>query len=807
MATSQKLGSILSLGDEETVEVSKVGSKAANLASLQRAGFSIPFGVVLPVSTVATDEVLDWIIELTSGRPLAVRSSATAEDLPDASFAGQYETVLNVRGYHELKSAIKACLASAASDRVVSYQGVGSAAMAVLIQPMLDPEAAGVLFTAHPVTGRRDQVVINAVSGLGDKLVSGEITPEEWTVTDDKSEGAGVVLETEQVRDLAALARRVEAHFGFPQDIEWAIEDGAIHLLQARPITSLPEPPVQPIPIELEVPDGYWEHDASHSPKASFPIDSMIPGLLADVMERWAIEFGYLFDGIEFREIGGWTYQRIRPLGGKEGPQLPMWLMWLLVRMLPPMRRRIAASVEAVRTDKPGRYIQKWNDTWQPELDGTIKKLLAVDRPSLTDPDLRSHVGDVIDLCRRGIEVHALVHGSLAPIIYEFVETCEALLGWEMGETLTMVSGTSFKSTEPARRLHQLALMATTRPQVFDVDGTAESDIPDFLAEVYPEFATDFADYMTDYGHRALGDTSAEPTIAERPSFVLDMIANQVTSGYDPEQVDKATARIREEAVARARDMLSHGTPSAERFEKVLARALMAYPAREDNEFYSLSGPFALLRYVVLELGNRLATRGVIDQRDDVFYLNIDEAQDALAEMNDHRDLIAIRKGQRAWAEANPGPRSYGKESPLPASLDFLPENGRLPMQSMLWSLESMLAIEASKTEQSDASAIVGTPVSAGIYTGPVRIVKNENEFDKLRTGDVLVCPITSPVWSVLFPSIGALVTDTGGVLSHPAIIAREYQIPGVVATGNATSLLVDGQIVTVDGSKGTVTS
>jgi pyruvate,water dikinase len=126
-------------------------------------------------------------------------------------------------------------------------------------------------------------------------------------------------------------------------------------------------------------------------------------------------------------------------------------------------------------------------------------------------------------------------------------------------------------------------------------------------------------------------------------------------------------------------------------------------------------------------------------------------------------------------------------------------------MEAMLWSLESIMAVEASKTTQDDASAITGTPASAGAFTGPVRVVRDESEFSKIQAGDVLVCPITSPVWSVLFPSIGALVTDSGGILSHPAIIAREYGIPAVVATGNATELVEDGQIVTVDGTAGTV--
>jgi pyruvate,water dikinase len=196
----------------------------------------------------------------------------------------------------------------------------------------------------------------------------------------------------------------------------------------------------------------------------------------------------------------------------------------------------------------------------------------------------------------------------------------------------------------------------------------------------------------------------------------------------------------------------------------------------------------------------------VIDARDDVMFLDIDEARAGLADGEDRRDLIRLRKGHRVWAAANPGPPSYGNVLGPPASVDFLPKKARLPMVSMLWSLESIEAVSASKTTQSDPDLITGMAASAGSYTGQVRVIRGEWEFDKLQAGDVLVCPITSPVWSVLFPTIGALVTDTGGILSHPAIIAREYRIPAVVATGNATELLTDGHAVTVDGAAGTVT-
>ncbi len=167
--------------------------------------------------------------------------------------------------------------------------------------------------------------------------------------------------------------------------------------------------------------------------------------------------------------------------------------------------------------------------------------------------------------------------------------------------------------------------------------------------------------------------------------------------------------------------------------------------------------------------------------------------------------LVTRRKGERAWVEAHPGPATYGKDPGAPPSFAALPPEARFAMEALLWTMSHILAPEQSQQLQVKSSVVRGIAASAGSYTGPVRIVMGEAEFAKVQAGDVLVCPVTSPVWSVLFPSVGALVTDTGGILSHPAIIAREYRVPAVVATGNATRLLRDGQMVTVDGTAGAV--
>ena len=827
---------LISLEDLSRYDADSVGAKAANEAEMLNAGLPVPRGLVLttrafdrfvetnglapsaPPERVATAEIPDDIsaalrvgFEALGNVPLAVRSSAIAEDLPDASFAGQYETILDVRGAEALGEAVRRCWASAFSHHVVAYReshGLPATAMAVLIQELVPADAAGVAFTANPVTGSRDEVVINAVQGLGNRLVSGEVSPDEWTVKGSEAhcrsapEGS---IDAEQAKAIARTARHVQHHFGRPQDIEWALAEGRLLLLQTRPITTLPEEVPKRIPLPVEPPPGYWQHDASHFPQAVYPMSRLLMDPIKAAITTWVEAFGYLMDGLELMEIGGWLYQRMVPLGGKEGPALPGWAMWLMVRLMPMARARIRRSVEAVRSDRPGHYIERWYLEWQPELAARIAELRDVDLPPRSDAELTAHTDATLDLLARGIEVHAYAHGALACVLYEASTTCRELLCWEDDKVLELVNGTSFKSTEPARKIHQLVLKAREQPALEDLLERIDEGTMARIAEAAPAFAEELQEYLKKYGCRILTEL-AEPTLAEMPNLVLAQIRGQIESGYDPDRDHARLAERRAEAAAGARAMLAERPPELERFERALERALKAYPVREDNEFFTLSCPLALVRYAILEIGARLADRGVIEERDDVFFLEHEEARSALHGGDDLRELVRRRKAERAWAQAHPGPPSYGEEPGPPPSFDFLPREARLLMEALLWSFDKIFDYETSGRVQQLGGPLAGIAASRGSYTGTVRVIMHEGDFDKLKPGDVLVCPATSPVWSVLFPNVGALVTDKGGILSHPAIIAREYGVPAVVAMGNATSLLRDGQIISVDGDAGTVT-
>ena len=823
-------------------DADRAGAKAANLGELKRAGFPVPDGFVLtadafdrfladsgldatsPSEAVAAaalpPDVADALrsaARLLGDTPLAVRSSAVAEDLPGASFAGQYETVLDVRGDEALLTAVRRCWASAFGARVAAYRAAreqgGVSSVAVLVQHLVPADAAGVAFTANPVTGDPEETVVNAVHGLGDRLVSGEVTPDEWRVR-----GAGAVcrqapeqaLDAGEARAVAELARRVEAQLGYPQDVEWALAGGEIFLLQARPITARPAHTPAPVPVPVEVPPGFWRRETTHYPEPISPAFRWWLPLFNRAIRRAFAQAGMLIEGADHREIGGWVYLRLTPLCRKDAPALPPWLVRLLMpamsRLVPALRARLRTSVEAMRADMFGASITRWYQEWLPAVATRLADLRAVDLASLSDDALDEHINRLLAFFDEVIEIHGLLALALMVKVGAFAFTCRDLLGWDERRTLELLSGLSEMSTEPARRLAELTQMARAKPSVRALLAHVDDTTSARLASVDAEFADAFAAYQREFGCRALRYEVVDPTVAERPALVLGLIRDQLARDYNPAQEAERLQQRRAAVLAEARAALAR-RPAADhaRFERTLAEAEQAYPVRENNEFYTVSQPYALARYALLEIGRRLAERGQITHRDDTFWLELDEARRALRAGGDQRAAVERRRAERAWVDAHPGPAAYGNDPGPPPPLDWMPPEARLLNETLLWLAERDQAPEQSERRQEAGAPLTGIAASPGTYTGPVRVIRSETEFGKIQAGDVLVCPITSPVWSVLFPSVGALVTDKGGILSHSAIIAREYSIPAVLATGNATDVLHDGQIVTVDGATGRV--
>jgi pyruvate,water dikinase len=293
--------------------------------------------------------------------------------------------------------------------------------------------------------------------------------------------------------------------------------------------------------------------------------------------------------------------------------------------------------------------------------------------------------------------------------------------------------------------------------------------------------------------------------------MTLRLLGDQLRAGYDHDRRAAAAAERRGAAHDRARAKLSgHAESDLARFERTLERARRWYHVREDEAPMTFSEQFALIRQVALEMGRRLVQSSLLDDPEDVFFLELPEAMEALlgrtsGTVPECRGLAARRRAERAWVEAHPGPPSYGTEPTTLPGVDGLPPDVRFPTEAMLWLVERSGHFTPPANPQPRGDRLTGIPVSGGTYTGTARVLLDEADFAKLRPGDVLVCPITSPAWSVLFPNVGALVADAGGLMAHSAIIAREFQIPAVVSTGNATTVLRDGQRVTVNGTDGSV--
>jgi hypothetical protein len=430
--------------------------------------------------------------------------------------------VLNVP-VADVAAAVRRCWASAFSGQVQTYRRshgtAAEVAMAVLIQPMVKADAAGVAFSADPVTGERDTCVIDAVRGLGDRLVSGEASPDHWLVrgTQASYESAPErAVDADLALQVAELARGVAAHQEAPQDIEWAFAGDTLVLLQARPITALPEQPVEPVPVSVDIPQGYWQREASHAPKPWTPMSLSVAfgDPRNQALRRLFFEFGLLAEALEFRQIGGWEYSRLVPLGGKDRPAPPAFLMPLLIRLVPEMRRRIAKSVATIRTDRPSRLVKQWYEEWQPELTGRVVQLRDADLPAMDDSKLVADAERALELLRHGIDIHFRLHGALMPILAELAFLCHERLGWSDQETLELLAGLSVTSTQPSHRLAELAQLAAARPAVLHQLVTIDRDTATRLALADPEFAAALDDYQQEVSCRALQYDIAEPSLA-----------------------------------------------------------------------------------------------------------------------------------------------------------------------------------------------------------------------------------------------------------------------------------------------------
>jgi pyruvate,water dikinase len=767
------------------------GHKAATLALLRNLGFDVPDGFVIPAGVQASrGEIAAALARLGTG-PVAVRSSGLAEDLPDASFAGQYDTLLNVLGVEAVVDAAAACVRSAHDGRIESY-GHAVRPMAVLVQRMIEADVAGVAFSANPLTGNRDEVRVSATRGLGDKLVSGTIAADEWIVTHEHATVLAQPQEAigpELARRVATLARKVEAARLAPQDIEWAVAGGRLWLLQSRPITALPVAP------EIEAPKGSWQKDAAHfaEPLSPFAASAMLPG--ADQFFDEAIAtWGLLPDRLQFRVIGHEPYLHVEPDDGGKNPP-PWWLLGLVARIVPSMRRKLRAAALAVGAGKLESVPAKWASDDRPRLRREIEQHAAVDLLALNDAELFLHLEDLKAFYAQCLKLHFTLFIPHTVGLHELAVACDELLGWDLQKTIGLLQGLSNTSTASTDELTALARRASQRIATRELLEARTPDILQRLDDIDPPVAKELRQYLQFWGLRPIGPEAGCPTVADQPHLVADLIADLL---IDDGQRDLSAARVA--LVEEARTRLTGS--ARQRFDAALAYAERVYPLREDNVLLTDQLPTGLLRRVALEAGRRLVNLGLLGRAEEAVMFTADEIREALRTHRDIRRIGSRRKAEHAWVRANPGPMMYGPEPGKAPDLRGLPAPARRINSALLWMMEQ----ELTAPRRADGNSVTGLGVSSGVYRGRVRVIRTADQLHTLRAGEVLVCQTTSAAWMMVFRRAGAIVAETGSVLSHTAIVAREFALPAVVAAANATSSLKDGEEVTVDGSRGVVT-
>jgi pyruvate,water dikinase len=729
----------IGLKDAGLADRDVVGGKAATLADLLSAGFPVPSGFV--VTEAAIDEagkVIDTSALLESAarvgaRRFAVRSSGAAEDLPDASYAGLYETILNVTA-KDLIDAVERCFASARSERVRGYRAQrgsapGRQSMAALVQAMVDADTAGVAFTVNPVTGA-DEAVVTAVTGLGEPLVGGETIGEEWTITAQDAQRtrsqSSPVLAERQAEAVAAMAARIASRYGSPQDVEWAYEDGKLFLLQARHMTAVPPA------VEWNPPGpGLWMRN--------FRIGEWLPDAMTPLFGEWLVpvlESGYL-DGMKatigtvvpfrYANVNGWYFNAAPIPGPRLVARALIQSRGRIVRVL--FNALVQVGRNPARADRAvlaGLYRQ-----WKHHQLPTYRDLIERSEPVLeqADPtDLIATIDRVGQAAGEYLWFLAIVGGS----------------AWKMESRLTKFCRT------------HLATVLETR-----LDGSAQILLRG-LAGSEPSLP----------GHAVHSLDWYRPTAGE-----LGPIRTTPPTGRQAELREQ-----RERAEEVCRNALV-GRPRTLRQFDALLEVTQRYAAIREEQARDLTLGWPLLRRCVRRLGELMAADGLITEPDDVFFLT----RRQLATATPLTDQV--EKQRTLWNRRT-------RFSP-PLTLGHPPR--------LIGDLVAKTIENARGQTRLPEGAIVGQPASAGRATGRVRLIDSPADFASFADGEILLARATAPAWTPLFSRAAAVVTDGGTLAAHASLVAREYGIPAVVGTVDATRQLRTGQLVTVDGTSGYV--
>jgi len=750
-------------------------------------------GVAIPEDLAAA--ITRPLARLGEQAAYAVRSSATAEDLPTASFAGQQDTFLNVVGPAAILQHVSRCWASLFTERAVTYRlrngfDHRKVHMAVVVQQMVNPAASGILFTADPVTSNRKVATVEACFGLGEALVSGLVNADVYKVRSGEVVMKTVVTQEQpvltdaQVVQLAQLGRRIEAHFGGPQDIEWCLVDDGFHIVQSRPITTL-----FPIPVA---------GDGENHVYVSVGHQQM----MTDPMKPLGLSFWLLTTPAPMYEAGGRLFVDVTR--GLATPVSRAGLLEVLGRSDPLIRDALEIILER------GDFIRSLPD----ESPGGLTPGGAP-APIETDPaivaELIGRNQASVATLQRGIRTNsgsALLDFILADIqelrrilfdpqshqvIMAGMEATwwlnDQLQAWlgerNAADTLTQ-SVPNNVTSEMGLALLDVADVIRPHPDV--VAFLQQVDDEGFLDELAKlagglEARDAIQAYLDKYGMRCVGEIDiTKPRWSERPTTLVNIILGNIKN-FEPGAGKQRFEQGRQEAREKEQELLERlralpdGERKADETKRMIDRVRTFIGYREYPKYGMISRYF-VYKQALWEEAERLVQGHVLGEKEDIFYLTFQELHDVVRTNRVDDQLIRQRKDAFRSYEALTPPRVLTSDGEFVAG--------------------------AYRRDDVPAGALVGLAVSAGTIEGRARVILDIAKAD-LEPGDILVTAYTDPSWTPLFIAIKGLVTEVGGLMTHGAVIAREYGLPAVVGVEHATRLIRDGQRIRVHGTDGYV--
>ncbi|AHA72552.1 phosphoenolpyruvate synthase [Bacillus thuringiensis] len=750
----------------------------------------------------------------------AVRSSATAEDLPYASFAGQQDTYLNIIGKEDILQHIKKCWASLFTDRAVIYRmqngfDHNQVSICVVVQKMVFPVASGILFTADPITSNRKVLSIDASFGLGEALVSGVVSADNYKIKEGeivdkmiatkkiamygRKEGGtetkqiavnqqfAQTLTEQQILQLARIGRQIEAYFGCPQDIEWCLVDDTFYIVQSRPITTLyPIPGVNDGENHVYISVGHQQ-------------------MMTDAMKPLGLSFFLLTTSAPMRKAGGRLF-----VDATQQLALPAsrdYLINTLGKSDPLVRDALTTIIERddfiqlLPDDEKEKDLSKnvpsASSQQQPENDPEIVTNLIKNSQSSIEElkrNMQTKSGvDVLDFILEDIQQlkKVLFNSQSIAIIMAGMnasswinEKMEQWLGEKNAADTLSQSVQNNITSEMGLALLDVADVIRPYPEVIAYLQHVEDD--SFLDELIQfkggEKVLDAIDaFLNKYGMRCSGEIDITKTRwSEQPATIIPMILNHIRDfeyGASKRKFEEGLqeALKKEEELLERLQHLPDGEPKVEETKRMICN-LRNFIGYREYPKYGMIHRYFIYKQALLKEAEKLVQNNVLDEIEDIYYLTFEELHEVVR--TNKLDYKNIHKQKNAY-------KLYKKLTP-----------------PRVITSDGEIITGKYKRENLPAEAIVGLPVSSGVVEGRARVILNMEDAN-LEDGDILVTAFTDPGWTPLFVSIKGLVTEVGGLMTHGAVIAREYGLPAVVGVENATKLIKDGQRIRVHGTEG----